>query len=304
MNTIEINSSAPLDSTYFPEQVTEQVIERHPPSRATLSLGFANLGGTTRLIERSHFGPLRVQKPFYPEGPHVCHAIIVHPPGGVVGGDEMIIEAGVDVDARALITTPGAAKWYRANGRTSSQKVHLKIARGASLEWLPQETIFFDSAAVHMRHDVEMAAGSTYIGSEILCFGRAASGEAFDSGRVQQRTTIRCDQRLLWFEQGAVVAGSAILHNDLGLHGGTVCATLIAVGEGMSSVLIDAIRSSVSTQIECRHDFGVTLMKTVLVARYVGHSSEMASMLMRSTWALVRPVLTGLDATIPRVWNT
>ena len=290
----------------YPNPPPEAFIERHPPSLATLALTFAKHGDTTKLTDRSHFGPLRVQKPFYPEGPGVCHAIVVHPPGGIVGGDEIKIDATVDSHARTLITTPGAAKWYRANGRTSLQNVTLKIASGGSLEWLPQETIFFDAALVRMRHDVEMAADATYIGSEILCFGRAASGEAFGTGRVEQRTTIRCGERLIWFEQGAIVAGSPIMQNDIGLNGGTVCATFIAVGAGMSPVLVDAIRAGVGVDMpaKCGSSFGVTLMKKVLVARYVGQSSEMAGLLMRSTWALVRPVLTGLKATIPRVWNT
>ncbi len=300
MENIEADCSATCNAT----PVQEQFIARHPPSCATLALGFANHSSTSRLIERSHFGPLRVQKALYPEGPNVCHAIIVHPPGGVVGGDQMQIEVDVGANAHALITTPGAAKWYRANGRISSQIVTLKIAQGASLEWLPQETILFDSASVHMRHDVDMAIGASYIGSEILCFGRTAAGEAFDHGRVQQRTTIRQGKRLIWFEQGAIEADSTMMQNSIGLNGGTVCATLIAVGAGLAPALVDAIRANASAQVNCGNSFGVTLMKTVLVARYVGDSSEMASRLMRSTWALVRPVLTGLDATIPRVWNT
>src|ERR1700737_2774164 len=104
-----------------------------PSWRARLSLGFADDASTTRLVERSHFGPLRVQKPLYPEGGAVCHAIVVHPPGGVVGGDELTIGAAVGANARALITTPGAAKWYKANDRVSRQDVHLQIDANASL---------------------------------------------------------------------------------------------------------------------------------------------------------------------------
>src|SRR3954471_15132918 len=96
--------------------------------RASLTLGFTNDGGTTRLTERSHSGPLRVQKPLYPEGAEVCHAIVVHPPGGVVGGDQLSISAAIGENARAFITTPGAAKWYKANERVSRQSIVLDIA--------------------------------------------------------------------------------------------------------------------------------------------------------------------------------
>ena len=207
---------------------------RHPPSEARLLLRFAREGATTRLVERSHFGPQRVQKPLYPEGPGICHAVIIHPPGGVVGGDRMTIDAQVDATARVLATTPGAAKWYRANGHVSAQDVRLQVGAGATLEWLPQETIFFDAADTAMTHEVELAGDAAYIGSEILCFGRAAAGETFTAGRISQRTSIRRGGRLLWFEQGTIAAGSSAMHSPLGLHGNTVCATLIAVGDGMT----------------------------------------------------------------------
>ncbi|MDB5951163.1 MAG: ureD urease accessory family protein, partial [Massilia sp.] len=136
---------------------------RTPDWQARLGLGFSDDAGATRLTERSHFGPLRVQKPLYPEGPQVCHAIVVHPPGGVVGGDELAVTATVGAAAHAFITTPGAAKWYKANGRISRQDITLDIAAGARLEWLPQETIFFDAAQVQLTQSVSLAKDAGYI---------------------------------------------------------------------------------------------------------------------------------------------
>src|ERR1700731_2638714 len=107
------------------------------PSEARLTLGFSDDHGTTRLTDRRHYGPLRVQKALYPEHPSVCHAVVIHPPGGVVGGDQLQIEARVGAAANALITTPGAAKWYKANGHVSRQQIRLEAAAGAALEWLP-----------------------------------------------------------------------------------------------------------------------------------------------------------------------
>src|SRR5450830_724427 len=173
---------------------TSMASARHEQAR--LTLGFADDAGTTRMIERSHFGPLRVQKPLYPEHPAVCHAVIVHPPGGILGSDVLNITAHVGDNAHALLTTPGAGKWYRANGFVSQQQVSLRATAGAALEWLPQETIFFNDADVRMEHQVELAADATYIGGEILCFGRTASGESFANGRVSQRTSIRRDGKL------------------------------------------------------------------------------------------------------------
>lgn len=265
---------------------------------ARLSLGFEDDAGTTRLTERTHFGPLRVQKPLYPEGERVCHAIVLHPPGGVVGGDQLAISARVGAAAAAFITTPGAAKWYKANGRVSRQNVHLDIGAGASLEWLPQETIFFDAAHVRLDNTIVLARDASYIGCDILCFGRTASGESFACGQIEQRTSIRHDGKLVWFEQGALAGGGASMTSPLALGGKTVCATLVAVGRTVPPAVIQALRDAGSDA------FGVTQMKSVVVARYLGDSSETAKKLMTQAWQCLRPAMTGRAAMVPRIWNT
>ncbi|CAN5148349.1 urease accessory protein UreD [soil metagenome] len=276
----------------------------HPPCEARLSLAFADDAGTTRLIDRSHFGPLRVQKPLYPEGKQVCHAIIVHPPGGIVGGDELTIGTRAGDQAAAFVTTPGAAKWYRSNGKTSHQKVTLEVGPAASLEWLPQETIFFNDAHVQLDQTVLLAADSSYIGCEILCFGRTASGESFESGRVRQRTTIRRNGKLIWFEQGELIGGSASMHSPLALAGKSVCATLIAVGKSMLPAQINAIREQAGAIANRVDTFGATQLKSVFVARYLGDSSEVAKQVMTGVWKSLRPELIGREAVVPRIWNT
>ena len=87
-----------------------------PSWHAELELSYARFGDSTRPVLRRHLGPLRVQKHLYAEGPEVCQHIIVHPPGGIAGGDRLDIRASVGRDAWAQITSPGAAKWYRAAG--------------------------------------------------------------------------------------------------------------------------------------------------------------------------------------------
>jgi urease accessory protein len=272
--------------------------------QARLSLGFANDGGVTRLVERSHAGPLRVQKPLYPEHPSVCHAIVLHPPGGVVGGDQLIVGGWVGSGAHAFITTPGAAKWYRAEGRPSSQDCRFEVGAGASLEWMPQETILFRAADVTLRHTVSLAADAVYVGSEILCFGRTASGEVFDAGRLAQRTSIEREGRPIWFEQGMLAGGSAAMRSPLGLAGRTVCATLIAAGKSAPAALIDALRAQAAAISGDASAVGVTQLKSVLVARYLGDSSETARRVMARTWQLLRPHLLGREAVMPRIWNT
>jgi urease accessory protein len=294
---------------------------------AHLNLGFANDNGTTRLIERSHFGPLRVQKPLYPEGAALCHAIVVHPPGGVVGGDQLLLNVSVGADAHALLCTPGAAKWYKSQHRgqgqdqntmpISRQEVCLEVAAGACLEWLPQETIFFNCAQVNLAHTLNLAPDATYMGCEILCFGRTASGESFSDGKITQRTRIWRSGQLIWHEQGSIVAGSAVMQSPLGLAGKTVCATFIAAGKVLPAARVNQIREALTAELKMQGmqttqttqsggiaHFGISQSKAVFVARYLGDSSEQARQMMLSVWQHLRPELAGRAAVVPRIWNT
>jgi urease accessory protein len=266
--------------------------------QARLSLGFVNDAGTTRLTEREHVGPLRVQKALYPEHPSVCHAIIVHPPGGVVGGDQLDIAVRVGTDAAAFISTPGAAKWYRANGHVSRQSVRLDVAAGASLEWLPQETIFFNHAHVRLDSAITLHGDATYFGCDILCFGRTASGETFNAGTISQHSTIRRDGKLIWFEQGRIEGAGNGMHSPLGLAGKTVCATLLVAGKPLTPSALTTLREKLGPQV------GITQMKTILVVRHLSDSSEVARDLMMRAWQALRPLLLGREAVVPRIWNT
>lgn len=281
-----------------------------PSCQARLALGFANDGGATRLLENRHFGPLRVQKALYPEGPGICHAIVVHPPGGIVGGDQLTLNIQVGAQAHALLATPGAAKWYKARqaNDASRQHVSLIVAPGGRLEWLPQETLLFDAAEVELTHEVELGFDARYIACEILCFGRTASGETFNTGKVSQRTSIRQDGKLIWWEQGLLAGASSAMTSPLGLHGKTVCATLTAAGspQALSASLLQAMREEMA--VICAEDeknmFGISAVKSVLVARYLGDSSETARRVMLCAWRHLRAPLMGCEAVVPRIWNT
>jgi urease accessory protein len=267
------------------------------PWQASLRLEFADDAGATRLVRRVHAGPLRVQKALYPEGPRACHVIVVHPPGGVVGGDRLDVDMRLGAGSHVCATTPGAAKWYRANsGRPASrQDVRLRVGDGAALEWLPQESIFYDGAAVELEHEVELAADAVYIGSEILCFGRRAMGERFVRGQVRQRTRIHQAGRLVWHEQGRMdAAGLASL---LGLGGNSVCATLLAVGKPLPAPLQARLRAELP-------GLALSQVKSVFVARHLGVDAESARAAMLGVWRVVRPHLLGMDARVPRIWHT
>ncbi len=271
---------------------------------ATLDLGFARDQDTTRLIKREHFGPLRVQKALYPEQPSVCHTILIHPPGGVVGGDELRIQAHVAEHAHAFLTTPGAAKWYRSNGYVSQQVLKLQAEKNSVIEWMPQETILFNQADVKLHSDITLAEHANYIGCEILCFGRTASGEQFNQGRLRQRLSIVRDKKLIWHEQGCLIGGSKAMSSPLGLAGYSVCASLIAVGASTSAELINAVREAVQACTGDTGKWGVTQMKSVISVRYLGHSSEVARAVMLAAWKIVRPAVCAQPASVLRIWNT
>jgi len=273
----------------------------HGAWQAHLRLGFALHDGVSRLVERTHSGPLRVQKPLYPEGDAVCHAIIIHPPGGVVGGDQLAVDATVGDGAHALLTSPGAAKWYRANGHVSGQHIVLRAGSGAAIEWLPQESIFFDQACVHLRHEVELAPDAGYIGCDIVCLGRSAAGEIFNTGSISQQVQIRRGGKLLWWEQGVLAAGGALMASPLGLGGHTVCATLIAVGTQVPPAVLAAVRE---IAVPAGTAFGATQMKSLVVVRLLCGDSEAARRVMLAAWQLLRPAMLGRDAVVPRIWNT
>ena len=268
--------------------------------QARLALRFAREGAVSRLVGNAHYGPLRVQKSLHPEGDAVCHAIVVHPPGGVVGGDQLAIKVDVGHGAHALLTTPGAGKWYRANGRTSRQELRLHVGADAALEWLPQETIFYDRAEVALEQEISLAAGATYLGCDILCMGRRASGESFARGRIRQRTSIRRGGRLIWWEQGALQGGQ--LDSPFALHGHSVCATLIAAGTLIPAALVEQVRAE--AQEQGWPAFGVSQTKEVFTARHLGDDSEAARRIMLAVWRRLRPHLLGREAVTPRIWQT
>ena len=166
-----------------------------PSWHAELELGYARFDNTTRPVQRRHKGPLRVQKHLYAEGPEVCQHIIVHPPGGIAGGDRLDISAFVDGDAWAQITSPGAAKWYRAAG-PAYQQLKLKVAAGATLEWLPQETIIFSAAQAELSTGIDLEGDARLFYWDVVALGRPASGERFDLGTSRRNwisaTTASC----------------------------------------------------------------------------------------------------------------
>jgi urease accessory protein len=270
--------------------------------QAHLALGFERRDAATILSRREHYGPLRVQKALYPEGEAVCHAIVLHPPSGIAGGDQLDISVDVGPGAHALLTTPGAGKWYRSAGAWAGQRLHFDVAAGAALEWLPQESIVFDGARADMQSRVKLATDARFIGCEVLCLGRRAAGERFEHGELRLQTRIERDAKPIWLERGSLVGNGDLLTSPAGLAGFSVSGTLLALGPNLDASRVAACRDIATTETDSRH--GITLLPDLLVARYLGHSSEAARDWFAALWQVLRPAVIGRAAQTPRIWNT
>ena len=273
-----------------------------PTWHARLALDFQRRDAATILTRREHVGPLRVQKALYPEGEGVCHVIVLHPPSGIAGGDALNIAVKVDAGAHALLTTPGAGKWYRSAGPWATQRLDFAVGADATLEWLPQESIVFDAARADMQSRIELDAAARFIGMDILCLGRRASGEAFAQGALQLDTRVQRGGQPLWLERGQIEAGSDLLQSPAGLAGFSVSGTLLAAAPCIDPGLLAACRTV--PLLESGAQCGITLLPDLLVARYLGHASEAARHWFFALWQLLRPALIGRNAQMPRIWNT
>lgn len=268
-----------------------------PSWHAELELGYARFGDSTRPVHRRHKGPLRVQKHLYAEGPQVCQHIIVHPPGGIAGGDRLDISASVGRNAWAQITSPGAAKWYRA-ASVAYQRLDLKVAAGATLEWLPQETIVFSAAQADLRTCIDLEGDARLFYWDVVALGRPASGERFDSGHFQAQLDIRRDGRLLWHERQRIVGADGLLDSPIGLDGKPVFATLLVTGE----IEPDLLERCRSLNNDVHGD--LTQLPGLLVARCLASEALLARGWLIELWRLLRPALLGREAVPPRIWNT
>lgn len=268
---------------------------------AELELGFEFVAGRSALVRNWHRGPLAVQRAFYPEPGGVAHVYLLHPPGGVVAGDQLSIKAHVASGAHALLTTPAATKFYKSQGRIAEQKQHLRVDGGGSLEWLPQETIVFGSAQVRTETRVELAPGALFCGWEVVCLGRHASGDHFASGRLQQAFEIWQGERPLWIERSNFDAEAKVRRALWGLGGRRVSGTFVCTAQ--NAALVAAARGAVDSD-EKRELFAVSQMRSVIVCRYLGDSTERARQVFLQAWAALRPLLLGRPASPPRIWLT
>jgi urease accessory protein len=253
-----------------------------------------------------------VQRPFFPEGPAVCHVYLLHPPGGIVGGDRLRVEARVDDGAHALLTTPAATKVYRTAGPAAAQECALSVADGAVLEWLPQETILYNGADVTLSTEVRLEGAARFLGLDLLCFGLPARRDPADAGfargRCRQAFEVWRDGRPLVLERGRFDGAGAVhaATSTWGLAGAPVLGTFIASPAPPDGAEVLAALRARARLLPAGELASATVLANgdALVCRYVGASAERARGFLRDAWADARSALLGRAPSPPRVWAT
>ena len=263
---------------------------------ARLDLEFALRGDATYLARRAHVGPLLVQRPFFPE-PGVCHVYVVHPPGGVVGGDDLTISVRATEGSHALLTTPAATKFYRCNAAHARQRQHL-VAQSATIEWLPQETIFYRDAQARSETIVELNSESRFIGWEIPCLGLPARGESFDRGQVRLGMEIWIDGAPRFIDRLQIDGEHRARTAAWGLAGFEAIGTLLAYPATPSML-------NMARDLSCEGiETAATLVDGVLVYRCLGAQAEAVKRAFVAVWGALRPHVLDRPAVPPRIWAT
>ena len=281
-----------------------------------LELQLEQVGARTVIARRRHQGPLLVQRAFYEEDGG-SQVYLIHPPGGVVGGDQLRLEAELGPAARALLTTPAATKIYRSRSETAELTQRCQLGDGAILELFPQETILYDGARARSSTHISLGDRSQFFGWDVLCLGRDAHG--FSEGHFAQHWRLERQGRLLWSERSLLEGGSAVLRAPWGLAGRPVLGTLVCTGA--ERVSLEVLRSALGAPVTASGgetetipevalpapdgDWqSVTRLGEVLVCRYLGYSAEAAKRSFSAVWAILRPSVSGRKAVPPRVWAT
>ncbi|QIC72990.1 urease accessory protein UreD [Acinetobacter indicus] len=274
---------------------------------AQLELGFKGAENRTVLEHRKHHGPVRVQKMLWPEKTGVCHAIIVHPPAGIAGGDHLTFQMSAEQAAHALVTTPGAGKWYKTNQKQAFQHIDITVKDTSIFEWLPQETMLFNGAHANSETRVVLDDSASFIGWDMLVLGRQARHETFTEGSYQNRFQLYRNNKLLITDRLSFSGNDRWLSSCLGMNGHAVMASFWAVPpEKFRSKFyldqqIDQIR-----ELIMRMDIKVTLtlLDDVVTARYLGDDVRQCHDAFAAIRAKLRRDWFDLDEEFPRIWRT
>ena len=275
------------------------------PWHARLHLSYQQESART-VARFRHDGPLRILQSLYPEGDAVCHNVLVHPPGGLVGGDTLDIDIEVADGSHGLITTPGASRFYRSEGELALQRTRIRLAAGARLEWLPLEAICYSGCQAENRLGIEVEPGAELIGWDVTALGLPNAGQPFERGTYLQHIEVPG----IWLERGRIdAADHRLLQSPIGLGGHRCMASLFFVaGSPVARARRDALLAHARTLLEgspLAESAGATSPHAeVVVLRVLAPVVEPAMQLLRQVWQAWRGELWQLPAATPRIWST
>jgi urease accessory protein len=261
---------------------------------------------SARTVARhTHSGPLRILQSLYPEGDAICHNVLVHPPGGLVGGDVLDIAVHAQAGTHGLITTPGATRFYRSDGLTALQNTHLKLESGARLEWLPLEALCYSGCLAENRLTMNLAPGAELMGWDVTALGLPHANQPFAQGHFRQHIAMPG----VWLERGTIDASDArLLDGPTGLAGNRCMASLFFVtGTPLTrdrrQRALDSVRE-VMAQHPLAQSAGATSPNlNVVVVRVVAPVVEPAMDLLRALRATWREQLWNTAPSNPRIWS-
>lgn len=273
--------------------------------QASLSLDYRLQEGRSIAAFR-HEGPLRILQSLYPQGQAICHNVLVHPPGGLVGGDTLDIQVKVGPGAHGLITTPGATRFYRSMGELALQRTSLVLEPGARLEWLPMEALCYSGCMAENRLHMRLAAGAELIGWDVTALGLPQAGQPFVAGQFRQHLALEGQ----WLERALLKASdTALMDSPLALAGRRCIGTVFllsgsAMARDRREHLLDLARSTLAEHALAA-SAGVTApSEQVLALRVLAPLVEPAMDLMRRIWQVWRRGAWDLEAPAPRIWST
>ncbi len=266
--------------------------------QAYLELEFRAGEEKTHLVPVKRYGPLSVQRAFYPEN-DLCHTYLLHPPGGVVGGDRLDLNVHCAQGSASLITMPGANKFYHSAGQVADVHQSMEIDQNASFEFLPQENIYFPGARVNSTTKLSIATGSQVILWEKHCFGRPANHEQFSTGQVITRLDLVHEEDLLFTETQRV--DSEEIRRASGFRGNPVMGNLLVTSDRLDKTLVERCR-------EARPESGLSGVtrahERLLLIRCICQGTRELNAYFVDLWKLIRPRLLQRQPTAPRIWNT
>lgn len=271
---------------------------------ARLDLDYRKDDRQRSIARFSHSGPLRILQSLYPEGDAVCHNVLIHPPGGLVGGDTLEIEVRAAPGSHGLVTTPGATRFYRSEGEAAVQRTRIALAEGARMEWLPLEAICYSACKAENHLRIEAAPGAELMGWDVAALGLPGANLPFADGSLLQHIELPG----VWLERGRIdAADTRLLRSPLGLAGQRCIATLFFVaGTPIERARRDAALDAARALCEAgslQASAGVTSPQPqVLVLRVLAPVVEPAMQLLRQVWGAWRAALWQMEADAPRIW--